>query len=85
MTATQTNQAHTAQAIIACAFYNVTKAAMLDSAQLCLADAQTLFCVGNMEAAARRALTSLRYSVGILDPTFAKAQALVTGTFTQEA
>ena len=48
---------------------------MESSARLCLSDAVALFDQGDLKAARRRALASLRYSIGILHPDYARASA----------
>lgn len=47
------------------------------SAALCLVDAHRLYDAGNFDAARRRALRSLAYSVGILSPVYAAATSAV--------
>jgi len=48
-------------------------AAMDSSARMCLADAVSLFDKENHEAAKRRAVDALRYSVGIFHADYKKA------------
>lgn len=47
---------------------------MESSARLCLADAISLYDKGDTEYAKKRALESLRYSIGILHPDYKKAE-----------
>lgn len=49
--------------------------AMESSARLCLADVIALTITGDYEAAKRRALDSLRYSVGLSHADYKKASA----------
>jgi hypothetical protein len=49
---------------------------MASSARLCAADAVGRFNAGDFESAHRRAVDSLRYSVGIFGEAFKAAQAL---------
>lgn len=46
---------------------------MESSARLCLADAVALQDAGNLEAAKRRAIDSLRYSVGVFHKDYIRA------------
>lgn len=48
---------------------------MESSARLCLADAITLYDKGDFEYAKKRAIDSLRYSVGIFHVDYKKATA----------
>jgi hypothetical protein len=48
---------------------------MESSARLCLADAIELYDAGDFEAAKRRALKSLAYSIGICHPDYRRAAA----------
>jgi len=54
---------------------HIGKGSMVSSAAMCLADAKALYADGRMEYARTRALKSLAYSVGILDPIYASAAA----------
>ncbi len=53
--------------MIALAEANVSKAQMLDSAELCLNDAKRLLASGSFQFAFNRAWRSLDYSVGTAD------------------
>jgi hypothetical protein len=48
--------------------------AMESSARLCMADAIALHDAGNIPAALRRAVDSLRFSVGVFHQDFKRAQ-----------
>ena len=48
---------------------------MRSSAELCLGDAISLFDKGNFVDAARRAVDSLSYSVGVFSPVYTSAKA----------
>jgi hypothetical protein len=52
-------------------------AARSPSAALCLADARICYVSGDPRGAARRALKSLAYSVGVADGDYARAAILV--------
>jgi hypothetical protein len=45
---------------------------MTSSAKVCVDDAVTCYNVGSFELAVRRAIDSLKYSVGIMSPIYAK-------------
>lgn len=51
------------------------RAKLSPSAKLCVKDAKHLYAIGNDEAARKRAIDSLRYSVGIFGEDYAKATA----------
>lgn len=49
------------------------------SARLCMSDAMTLLDRGETRDAARRALRSLAYSVGVLHPVYRRCATFVVG------
>ena len=65
--------AATSQAIIEQAAACQGFGTMQSSAALCLDDAKKLQAEGKFGSAARRAIKSLTYSVGVFDPRYAKA------------
>lgn len=54
-----------------------TESGRRDSAKIALDDALTCYAKLDLEHARARALTSLRYSVGIFHPTYTQALALL--------
>lgn len=56
---------------------HIGSGSMESSARLCLADAVALSDAGDHEAAARRALASLRYSVGIFHADYKRVAVAV--------
>lgn len=52
---------------------------MASSARLCRSDAVHLFNHGDYEGAVRRAVASLKYSVGMFSPVYVRAEALASG------
>ena len=63
----------TTQQVITLARKHVRTGAMQDSAELCLIDAVQLYDQGLFDAARRRALKSLRYSVGVSHADYARS------------
>lgn len=49
---------------------NVSKAPIISSAKVCLADAASLFEEGCYISSCHRALVGLSYSIGVFDPTY---------------
>lgn len=61
--------------IVELAAEHVLEGRMASSASLCLDDAIANLTRGNVEGARKRAIDSLRYSVGICHPDYARATA----------
>ena len=61
------------QQVITLARKNVKTGKMQDSAALCLEEAVKLYDNGDFAAAKKRALSSLRYSVGVFHADYAQA------------
>jgi hypothetical protein len=59
--------------VFALAVKHLGQGNMESSARLCLADARQLEANGDLRSAERRALASLRYSVGIFHPDYLRA------------
>jgi hypothetical protein len=69
----------TTDQIIALARQHLDGAIQESSARFCLADAIALRDDGDLEAAARRAVRSLAYSVGVLHADYQRAAAAAMG------
>lgn len=69
-----------AKQIIDTAAKNVCKGSMASSAKFCLADAREAFFADSFDYAAKRALKSLAYSIGITAPDYRECQTLLNNS-----